>query len=355
MMDRCFGSGFKAKDRPLRITYMSLRGFIRVPMLSDCQEYWEHHSGLPVCFTDLSGFVQGLPLEDRKAFHKFITDRTRDMGTHQGIDEVCTSVDHKIWTSCSNMGQDTFKQWQQAEQNVLKFDYLLTVSLPEVPTYKALENFIIKVTAVCSVFPDSPDAGFLAVYALLNLHHKIVRHQEGKVGFEMTTNARVLLQATMLARHMVARDKNKQNRALALLATRLHLNMGLGKCAFQLYSHTKCKEMLLDTLSPYVLSRISMAHPFDVGGYQGFSADYELAKVIGTIERMEQKTDSYLFTDLQSFVWDQAVDALDLKRKLNSSLTKHICITERRRIARLIGESTDDLPSLNFKGEYPSC
>ena len=233
----------------------------------------------------------------------------------------------------------------------MKFGYLLTISLPRFPSYEALENFITKAIGFCAICPKSPDGGFLAIYALLSLHHQIVCQEEGKVPFEITLNSRILLQATMLARHMVARDKSKQNRPLALLAMRLHLNLGLGKCAFQLYGHTKCKEMLLDTLSPYVLSRISLTHPFDVGGYQGFSADEELAKVISNIERMEQKSDNYLYTDMQSFIWDQAVDALHLKRKLNSSLTKHICITERRRIARLKGESPDNLPTLDYKGE----
>jgi hypothetical protein len=164
-------------------------------------------------------------------------------------------------------------------------------------------------------------------------------------------NSRVLLQATMLARHLVEKDKDKQQRTFALLAARLHLNLGLGTVAFRLYRHTKCKEMLLDTLSPYVLSRISQTHPFDSKGYGGFSADDELAKVIGTIERMERKTDDYLFTDLPSFLWDQATDTLELKRKLNFSLTKHVCVAERRRIARFKGESVEALPTLKYKGK----
>lgn len=234
---------------------------------------------------------------------------------------------------------------------MLKFNYLLTISLVKFPSSASLETFIHSAIKFSEACPKSPDAGFLAVYGLLHLHHQIVCQEQGGVPLQITPNARILLQATMLARHLVARDKNKQNRTLSLLAARLHLNLGLGKCAFQLYSHTKCKEMLLDTLSPYVLSRISLTHPFDVKGYQGYSADEELAKVISTIERMETKTDNYLYTDMQSFVWDQAVDALDLKRKLKSSLTKQICITERRRIARLKGESTENLPILDYKGE----
>lgn len=183
------------------------------------------------------------------------------------------------------------------------------------------------------------------------MHHHALCLEEARNPFEVTPNSRILLQATMLARHLVATDKDKQSRKLALLAARLHLNLGLGKCAFKLYGHTKCKEMLLDTLSPYVLSRISITHPFEIKGYQGFSAEEELTKVISTIERMERKADSFLYVDMPSFVWDQAEAALGLKKKLKTSLTKLICISERRRMARLKGESVENLAVPDYRSK----
>jgi hypothetical protein len=155
----------------------------------------------------------------------------------------------------------------------------------------------------------------------------------------------------MYVRHLVEKDKDKQNRTLCLLAARLHLNIGLGTVAFRLYIHTKCKEMLLDTLSPFILSRISITHPFDVKSYGGFSADEELARVISAIERMESKTNGHLLTDIPSFAWDQAIDILSLKRKLQDSLTRHVCVIERRRIARLRGESVENTPQLEFRSK----
>ena len=91
-MDRCFGAGFHAKDRPLRLTYMHLRSFINTPMLSDCKEYWEHHFELSSCFTDLRQFVQRLPSKDQKDFSRFITNRTRDICARLGKDEVCIFI-----------------------------------------------------------------------------------------------------------------------------------------------------------------------------------------------------------------------------------------------------------------------
>jgi hypothetical protein len=202
------------------------------------------------------------------------------------------------------------------------------------------------------VWPDDPDIGYLGIYVLLNMHHRFVCVDEGLSPLQTQLNSRILLQAAMFARHMVEKDKNKENRSFALFAARLHLNLGLGTIAFRLYRHAKCKEMLLDTLSPIILSRISQTHPFGMKGHGGFSADEELANVLGTIERMERKTDSYLLTDIPTFLWDQATDAMELKFTLNSSATKHLCGLERRRIARLKGESTESLLKLNIKSTY---
>jgi hypothetical protein len=220
---------------------------------------------------------------------------------------------------------------------------------PTSPQHGVFEALINSTVRASHVWPESSDSASLVIYSLLQFHHRFVCDDEGLNPLEIRLNSRVLLQATMFARHMTEKDKDKQNRTFFLLAARLHLNLGLGTVAFRLYTHTKCKEMLLDTLSPYVLTRISQTHPFDVKGYGGFSADQELARVISTIEKMELKTDGYVFTDVPSFLWDQAADTLELKRKLKSSWTKHLCARERRQIARLKGELCVELPKLDYK------
>lgn len=191
----------------------------------------------------------------------------------------------------------------------------------------------------------------LAVYLLLNLHHRYICPSEDRNPLEFTRNSRILLQAAMLARHLVEQDEDKENRTFALFAARLHLNLGLGLAAFRLYKRITCKEMLLETLSPFILSRISQTHPFDVSSYRGFSADDELAKTMSTIERMEAKTSSFLVTDLTFFPCHQAPEIAHLKSQLNRSLTKHLCSLERRGIARLRGEPSDHIPRLDWKSE----
>jgi hypothetical protein len=228
---------------------------------------------------------------------------------------------------------------------MLKFHYLLAVTMTGSAHHKfhGLLRAAVKISQLC---PEDPDVGFLVVYTLLNLQYEWVK--EG-------TSPRILLQAAMFARHLIENDKDKQNRTFTLLTARLHLTLGLGTVAFRLYRHVKSKEMLTDTLSPYLLSRISQTHPFEVKGYGGFSAEKELTNAIDTIERMEKKADSFLFNEIPTFVWGQATDTLALKRRLGSSLTKHICVVERRRIARLKGESAGELPILNMKSESCVC
>jgi N-terminal acetyltransferase B complex non-catalytic subunit len=189
--------------------------------------------------------------------------------------------------------------------------------------------------------------GVIGIYTLLRMHEEVMCSAE-----ETAPNSRFLLQATMLARHLIACDKEKQDRPLALLAARLHLNLGLGQSAFKLYGHVKVKEMLVHTLSPYVLSRISVTHPFDVKGYGGFSAEGELEKALTSMERMDRKIEENLYSDMQSFPWDQAVDLLQNKRNFRLGLTNYICITERRRIARLKGDQIDHVPFLDYKSKY---
>lgn len=229
---------------------------------------------------------------------------------------------------------------------------MLTCGRPKLTPRLALEFNFYDTMNLWTLSPRDSDLSFLCIYLLLDMHRRFVCVEEGRNPLNTTVNSRILLQATMFARHLVEQDKEKENRTLSLLAARLHLNLGLGMVAFQLYSHTKCKEMLQDQLSLYVLSRISQTHPFDVKGHGGFSADEELARVIGTIERMERKTDDIIAHDIPSFLWDQATDMLSTKRRLNSSLTKHICVLERQRIARLKGDAATDLPALDMKSMY---
>lgn len=239
--------------------------------------------------------------------------------------------------------QESVSQWLEAEVNVLKFDYLLTVSACPVPSTAVLEDFVsnaLKLYHLAAQLPgENYVAAYLAILGLLHLHAKAPEPP------------RYLLQAAMLARHLLADDAGKQRRAMVLLSTRLHLNLGLGTIAFQQYTYARIKEMLHESVSWILLSRISQTHPFEVQGPKGFSAEAEMSRVVGTIQRMENKTSDFLYTDLQNFNYDKALELQDFKQKLRCSLTKHLCVIELRRAARLRGDPIDQAPSIHWSSK----
>ncbi|RMZ73963.1 cytoskeleton organization [Pyrenophora seminiperda CCB06] len=343
MLKRAFGVQLQPDDRSLSLVYMGLRCRIKMPMLEDCKIYWRHHSNRIACFADVRPFITVLAWEQRLEF----IDCVRMHAEENHASKVSrVSLHARIVCSDFVMPQDA----QIIEQNTLKMIYCLQFSTVSDRSDRNWKQNAMEVTfrrAVMGPWSNEPDSsiGVIAIYVLLQLHRdamfNLVAHPLGN-----TPNSRLLLQAAMLARHLVARDKENQDRTLALLAARLHLNLGLGKCAFQLYRLTKCKEMLLHTLSPYVLSRISLTHPF---GAENFSAEEELERVIDTMHRMENKIEDTMIPDLRSITWDKTRGLVDLKQKFKSSLSKLICIAERRRVARLKGESVENLPALDSR------
>ncbi|EDU45355.1 N-acetyltransferase B complex non catalytic protein [Pyrenophora tritici-repentis] len=329
--DRAFGEQFPTQDRSLMLAYMWLCGMSNNPMLEHLKIYWEQHSNRIVCFPDIKPFVKVMRVEEYSELLDFVREKS-------AMDYAPKTQDLHI-----------------IEQNTLKMFYYTHCSITHPPPvglihWRQGNMEIVFRRAVTSPWSTESNSsiGFIAIYCLLQLHRDAMCNKEPQHPLQTTRNSRLLLQAAMLARHLVACHKEKQDRTLSLLAARLHLNLGLGKCAFQLYRFTKSKEMLLYNLSVYVLSRISLAHPFGADGRGGFSAEEELENVIDSMNRMENKVQDTMIPDLQSITWDKTIGLLRLKEKFRTSLSKLTCITERRRVARLKGESVDNLPVLDW-------
>jgi N-terminal acetyltransferase B complex non-catalytic subunit len=265
----------------------------------------------------------------------------------------------QIFTVRSLSLQSLLRRWLQIELNVLKFDYLLAVarqiSIKQESVNSSthlLEAFVsnaIRLYTIGFKLKDDcyQEAATLAVQGLVVLHSQFV---DNGVQRRSDPNHRLLLQAAFLSLHATAGETGVQNRPLLLVSTRLHLHLGLGTIAFSQYSLARVKEMLQDTLSHHFMSRISQIHPFDAKGPKNFSPDAELSKVISTIKRMELKVDDILYAKMQDFLYDQAIELLDFKRQLKGSLSKHLCLIERRRIARLKGETVDSDYNLPLEG-----
>lgn len=240
----------------------------------------------------------------------------------------------------------------------MKFNYFLTIAKFRSPLPDTLSTFIgsaIKLCKIASRLDDADschDAGILVLDALGNirsLESDRPRSEENEWSF---LEDRVFLwQGAFLARHLSAGENGRQNRDLVLKSIGLQLDLSLTSIAFQQYQHVKVKEMLHDTLSYTLLTRISLLHPFDSTSPKKVYPDDELARVIGAIEKMEAKTGELLYKDMQKFEYDQASSLLDFKQQLRSSFTKHICTVERRRIARFKNESVDESLDLDLNSK----
>ncbi|KAF9730806.1 hypothetical protein PMIN01_11675 [Paraphaeosphaeria minitans] len=329
--------------RAIGLTQLMLESYLGHSILDTITQFYIICFRNPSCFKDLHRFVALLSVEEQRTFQSSISEHAQNLGTMMKDNEEISSEDIK----------QNIRVWYEAETTVLKFELLMIVSSPENPGLAVLENFVentlrlwrLQLAVEATDVVCGSDAFLLAVEGLVHL-------------FEATSLPQYLYQAAVLTRHAISLDRQQYGRGLALLSTRLHLRLGLGTIAFEHYNRVQVKEMLHDNVAWVPLSRISQSHPFGASGPRGFSADNELEKVISTLSRMENKVDDLLYADLQHFMYDKAFDLLELKRKLRGSLTKHFCIIERRRIARLAGTPVDttlDLPLRNYEDISDNC
>lgn len=332
LRDRVFSFETLQLDRPLRLVRLVLRTYLGESLLQDCKDYFKQFSRIPSCFVDLRRSVEKMSDGERTDFLSFIEE---DMdATRPGADDA----------------ESKLEGWARAELCVLKFTYLIAVSLPtSSPPTETLQSLVERASKISQMLPKDQDATMLIAYCLTKLH--LLNAESGDASDQ---NSRLLLQAAMLTRTAVDGDTEKHNRPLALLATRLHLNLGLGTVAFQVWKTVKpsIKEMLVDTLSPYLLSRIALTQPFDVKHHKGYSANAELKHVIDTVDRMSKVQEGLIFRDIKRFHWDSGMDLISMNEKLTTSLTRHTSVLERRRIARLKGEPAGDLPDVSYRSKH---
>jgi N-terminal acetyltransferase B complex non-catalytic subunit len=98
-MQHCFGNGLEAKDRPLQLTYIKLRQQIGVSMLSDCKDYFQHHSHLNSCFNDLKPIACRLSAADFKEFMKFTLTWTTELlgGSETSVRNLPDLTERSWW------------------------------------------------------------------------------------------------------------------------------------------------------------------------------------------------------------------------------------------------------------------
>jgi N-terminal acetyltransferase B complex non-catalytic subunit len=163
-------------------------------------------------------------------------------------------------------------------------------------------------------------------------------------------NERYLLQAAFLLQDMTAGSQGDENRQLLLISIRLHTLLGLPNVALGLIADVRIKEFLYDTVGYTWLSRISLTYPLGSPKRSTTDPSSNLAAAIQFFGKASRNINDFLKADIQGFQFDQALELVDFKRKLDLSLVKHLSVLERRRIARLKGVACDEV-DLDFIGK----
>ncbi|KAF2499190.1 hypothetical protein BU16DRAFT_523693 [Lophium mytilinum] len=296
-------------------------------LLLQCKKYWDEYSAFNCCFNDLRHIIEPLDQSAREAFLSHARNGAVSM-------------------KLSGEGDSTKKQssWLQAEVNALKFDYLLNLSRPEAFDQTVLETFICNCIRLYKLgvhiqHSSNYDAGLLAVMSLVKLHHCVVTAAEKT---QIVQNARYLLQAAYLLQDMTAGSQGDENRQLVLVSIRVHTLLGLGNIALGLISDVKTKEFLYDTVAYTWLSRISLTFPLGSAKPKTTDPSSNLAAALQFYGKASRNINDFLKADIQTFQFDQGLELVDFKRKLDLSLVKHINVLERRRVARLKGVPCDE-------------
>lgn len=322
----------KVKDvggRNNELTLLYLRRFCGEPLLPLCKAYWSKHRHLPTCLKDLSPFIKQLDDEGRTELGKFtaaakISSSNRPI---KGLRGVLSATD---------------------------IDLLLKANFQaDAAAVDGCISFLLE--SLCTAaFGNDDDiyfrAGYLALYYLSNRTRELTT--SGRSDLNDTRRA---YQAELLSQHLQCGRNWKDERVLVLYTVHLNTLLCLSSIAFQQYPIAKVKEMLNETVSQYLLNDISKIHPFDTTGFEKFSPDQELAAVVGKLDKMKRVIDGMLHSDIQDFKYGQALDLLKLRRRFASSLTKHLSMIDRRRIARLKGGVVDESFDLPLDSKCQDC
>ncbi|ORY00002.1 N-acetyltransferase B complex non catalytic subunit-domain-containing protein [Clohesyomyces aquaticus] len=305
-------------------------------LLQFIKDYWTKYKHLKSCFADLQKFVERLSRTQQVEFLKFAS----------GLDQESGKLRDK--------SEGAAERWLLEEINITKFNYMLSISplfsksedhirLTEQFVANAMSLYGISIGLAVDSYDLGWEAGWLATYGLLKIQDfrqspALETQENNSAKNAEDTNVQGLIQAGISSLYFTSSEAGKRNRTMMLLSTRLHMLLGLGSIAYQQYRYAILKEMLQDTLSYHLLSRISQHHPFDCKLHlsnEEFCPEDELRKVISIINKMGDRAGDFVYADMEKFKYEQCFELLEFRQKTKCSLTKHLALLELRRIQRL--------------------
>ncbi|KAI9781440.1 MAG: hypothetical protein M1839_006034 [Geoglossum umbratile] len=296
-------------------------------LISACQSHFETFSTKTCCFDDMRCYVEYLEQSQRKDYL-----------------EHCRQFAKKMLT-----GEISKKEPKVASiaalVNILKFEYLIDLSLDSDPTSIVAEDFIVSCISIYkSSLPLSfgleptdtqygDDSCILAAMSLVRLANS------PSGGNTFSHSRGYLLQAAALLEFLVSRSRH--NFQAILLLVRLYGLLGACSLAMEASPRLSIKQIQNDTLAHNIFSRISTLHPYQVVGLNHLEKgdrdpSLGLLKALMVYEKSAAQIPDLAKMALEKGSVDQVEGFLEFADKVRNSICKVMWTLERRRIARLI-------------------
>ncbi|KKY16730.1 putative cytoskeleton organization protein [Diplodia seriata] len=249
---------------------------------------------------------------------------------------------------CFNLANDQDKPIQdgtpkhqaqalRTKANVLKLEYQLTLSKDQKATKDQLEDFVVKALDVHQLAKGKDvttceDACALATMALVKL-------------FYLESSLDYLVQAEIIMKELLSYAP--ESRKAALLQARLAAFLGNFSEAMEAWSSLKVKEILMETLSHHMFTRMAITHPFYYRAKQKSRANTDpltqLDRILQTADRILHTLQAFLGAEIDALQYDRLLEIQELKNNLSKSLSRKVSVIERRRTLRIRGEPVDDM------------
>ncbi|EON65025.1 hypothetical protein W97_04260 [Coniosporium apollinis CBS 100218] len=254
-------------------------------LLGACKAYLRLYGHLSSCFDDLRVLLETLSRAGRVEFRDFATQVARDAGQ-------------------STENESEFKKWSAMELNVLKIDYLLSISTAQNPEKDRLEAFASNCVRLSNF-----------AYIILPLRHQASFRND--IYFKLC--------------YFFSGSLNS-------------IKIPTPPCSF-----LAIKEFLHDTLGHVLFTRIASQHPFTAHKLNNWDPDESLLQVVHFYTNSQAKLVRFFSEGLDNKEYEKLLELDDLRNRFIMSFQKRSTDIERQRIGRLRGEPVieDSLGTLN--------
>jgi N-terminal acetyltransferase B complex non-catalytic subunit len=190
----------------------------------------------------------------------------------------------------------------------------------------------------------STENGHLPTIAILSVTTLVKLHSILSAGDStLFSEQRYLIQATCLLEKLGT--LLPEDRQIYLLKLRVYSLLGVPKLALSEYQKLDVKDILNDTLSHEVYTRISGYQPFYLGSSgsedRGNDPFHFLCETLDFYDQWEQDLTGFLLQVRDLQVHGTFLDVVDMMDKRRGSFTWRLLLLEKRRMARMRDQERD--------------